>query len=140
MRFFLKFFPIAFFSLFAFLFWKKSCFEFFKRRIYKVRYFYLQCWTESHQSEEHQYYPNAYRSQAAIYLFSLLFLKIFNSLFTAMEKITCVINLIRQLFIFLKQKSQQSVTQTGCWLKMADFKKATRIPDFLQYSTNIPVS
>ena len=74
-----------------------------------------------------------------MYLFSLLFLKIFNFLFTAMEKIICVINLIRQLFIFLKQKSQQSVTQTGCWLKMADFKKATRIPDFLQHSTNIPV-
>lgn len=57
-----------------------------------------------------------------------------------MEKIICVINLIRQLSIFLKQKSQQSVTQTGCWLKMVDFKKATRIPDFLQHSTNIPVS
>ena len=109
-------------------------------RIYKVGYFYIQYWTEHHHSEEHRYFPNAYRSQAAIYLFSLLFLKIFNSLFTAMEKIICVINLIRQLFFFLKQKSQQSVTQTDCWLKMADFKKATRIPDFLQYSTNIPVS
>lgn len=58
-----------------------------------------------------------------------------------MEKIICVINLIHQLSIFLRQKkSQPSVTQTGCWLKMADFKKATRIPDFLQHSTNIPVS
>ena len=41
---------------------------------------------------------------------------------------------------FETKKKQQSVTQTGCWLKMADFKKATRIPDFLQHSTNIPVS